>query len=137
MQTLPRGDVLFQCVVHPGQALKKRNYHFQQRPSAWDLFSRSNAVHAPVPVTPVSIHSSYTHFTSTNRHLHGVTAFGQKHACRNSSHTCGVITNIHWSRRCVPPLGKRDHHRKNTRFQLAVDITQAFQAQITALNFKG
>lgn len=128
MQTLPKGDILSQCVVHPGQALQKRCKHFQQRPSAWDLFSRSTPAHAPIPVTPVSIHSSYTHFRNTNRYLHGVTAFGPSCACRSSSHICGVITSIHQSRR-RGSSGKRDHRGKNTaRFQLALDITQAFQA---------
>lgn len=58
------------------------------------------------PSTPESVHSSYTLFRNTNRCLDGITAFGPRHSCRSSSHTCGIITNIHWNRRHVASLGK-------------------------------
>lgn len=46
-------------------------------------------------------------FQEHKQTLHGVTAFGPRHACRSSSHTRGVIASIHWSRRHVAPLGKQ------------------------------
>lgn len=100
MQNFPRGNVQLHCVVRPDQAQQKRCSHFQQRPSAWDLFSQSNVAHVPLPVTPVSVHSSYTPFRNTNRYLDGMTALGTRHKCRSSSHTHGIITNIHWNMTC-------------------------------------
>lgn len=78
MQTFPRGTVPFHCVVHPDQAQQKRCSHFQQRPSAWDLFSQSNVAHVPLPVTPVSVHSSYTPSRNTNRYLGSMSALGTR-----------------------------------------------------------
>lgn len=60
MQTLPRGNVPFHCVVHPGQILQKRRSHFQKSISMGFIFS--------IKCCPCST-SSYTNVSTQQLYL--------------------------------------------------------------------
>lgn len=108
----PFQEGMFYSIVWFTQAKHcKRDAPISKRPSAWDIFSQSNAAHVPLPVTLLSVHSSYTPFRNTNKFLRYITAFGIRHECRSSSYTHGIITNIHWNMRCGLS-GKGDNHEK-------------------------
>lgn len=64
----PFQEGMFYSIVWFTQAKHcKRDAPISKRPSAWDIFSQSHAAHVPLPVTLLSVHSSYTPFRNTNK----------------------------------------------------------------------
>lgn len=62
----------------PSPTSAEEMFPFPTETISMGFIFRSNAARVPLPVTPVSVHSSYTHFRNTNRYLDGTTALGTR-----------------------------------------------------------